>query len=158
MSPPHRYSEVNTEVVPQNKTMNNAKDENVSEPAPLTWLTQRYMLFKNSCPFYRTRMECFFRTENVLFPSVNIFTSDTFVLSIRAIGPRSHDRDEHKSELALKDALASRGVLNPEYFYRVISDIEWPNHWLIHVTSEESKGLPAYNSESKGVFWNTEGV
>ena len=54
------------------------------------------------------------------------------------------------------DALANKRV-KAEFIQRVVEDVDWPNHWLIHTTMEEAEKLPAYSSSSKGVFWNFKG-
>ncbi|KNZ58594.1 hypothetical protein VP01_18g10 [Puccinia sorghi] len=112
---------------------------------------KRLEIAKVASPYYRNRTEALWAPDPDYF--TNKPSSGTLVLCIRAIGPTAKDTIDGVESLlsALNHINIEPDLIQP------IGEVDWPNHWLVHVSMTQRDLLPKYKGDSEGIFWNPKG-
>lgn len=118
----------------------------------MRWNELRDYILRKGSPIYRYRFEAFWMPTRLQDPE-KLLQHQQFLITVRAIGPRSKVFANSESSYALYHALKHRNIV-PDAIQRQKDDTEWPNTWTILIKMEDCSKLPSYHGRYKGIFWN----
>jgi hypothetical protein len=135
---------------------NNFDNMNINmQTPPKDWENARRLLLEKCQYSFRTRMFVQWSAEgSSILQSSQPWVTNTLVFNIRAVGPRAHIVEGGIN--ALLEALTFRGI-KPTMVQRCHQDLDWPNHWLLHIPLSDALNLPGPEDVGKGLLWNTKG-
>ncbi|KAI7946028.1 hypothetical protein MJO29_012416 [Puccinia striiformis f. sp. tritici] len=119
-----------------------------------TWVQTRAKILRRSSPYIRFRATWDGYGNNGRGTLESQRDLDTVVIMLRALGTGRTEFE--KPDLSLQSALESLNV-TPKMIQRCKDHVDWPNEYLIHLSSAHALLLPSFEERTRGILWGTKG-